>query len=89
MSPLLELFSGILILVNSSQYGHDFLLRRKRDRAGNLSARLLGCLDNLRSRLVEKRMVVSLQFDSVIRSLLFLLILLYCFRYARTGDPVS
>ena len=47
MGPLLELLSGILVLMNRTKDGNHFLLCGKRDWSGNLSSALADCFNDL------------------------------------------
>ena len=61
VGPLLELLSGILVLVYSSQDGHYLFLGRKGHRAAHLRTGLLHSLDDLLGRCVHKLMLIRLQ----------------------------
>ena len=64
MGALLELFAGILVLVRRAQDRHDFLLGRKRDRAGHLGAGAASGLDDALGSLVNEAVLVSPELDA-------------------------
>ena len=60
----LELLTGILVLVNSAQDGHDLLLSGERDGTGNASAGTASGLHDLASGLIDQLMIVTLNADT-------------------------
>ena len=59
----LELLAGVLVLVGRAKYSDDLLLGGKGDRAGHVSARTLGRINDLFGRLIDELVLVGLELD--------------------------
>ena len=59
----LELLTAVLVLMHCTKNGNDFLLGRKGNGAGNLSAVAIGGLHDFLSAGIDDLMIVGLQAD--------------------------
>jgi hypothetical protein len=64
VSSVFELFAAILVLVNCTKDGDDFLFGRKRNGTGNGSAVALSGFNDLFSSTIDKGVIVALKTDS-------------------------